>query len=195
MVSFGQTYLLLFVASSPIPYVAMFVAMTPDLNSKERWELARRACHIALLILLGVSLFGKVTLEILNINLGAFRIAGGIVMGLMGLDMLKDDLKKPRKTLSQEHVVVPIAFPMISGPGAISALMMAQTSVVTFQDKVNLYAAVLCLMLTFYCLFYIASLTSKILKKEIILFVYKLSGVVILPIALEFIGKGLQQMR
>ena len=191
---FGQTYLLLFVASSPIAYVAMFVAMTPHLNTQERWDLSRQACHVSLCILLFVALLGEIVLNLLGVSLGAFRIAGGIVMALMGWDMLKDDLKQPHKRLSKEHVVVPIAFPMISGPGAISALMMARSSVVTLHDKLGLYSAVFCLMLTFYALFYVASFTSKFLKEEIILFIYRLSGIIILLIAVEFIAKGLQQI-
>ena len=189
---FVQAYTLLFVASSPLVYVAMYVALTPCLSTKERWLLAKKACHISFCILLCVGTLGSLCLQILGVHIYAFRIAAGFVMGRIGLQMLKPTSIGSMRNLSFNDVVTPIAFPMISGPGAISALLVLRTMVNSQGVLISMYAAVCLLMGTFYGLFYVASHTSHRLPPFALQIIYKLSGVFVLSLACNFIADGLR---
>ena len=191
MLLFWQIYLLLFVASSPVAYVMMYIAMTPQLSQQQRWQFAKKACYISLFILLVIGILGQSFLTLLGVKLGAFRIAGGLIIGLIGLDMLQHNLETTSKTFSEEHVVVPLAFPMISGPGAISAIMIAKTSVHTFIDKIHFFSAIISIILTFYGFFYLAIKFSTKISSNIVTIIYKISGIILVLLSIEFIHKGI----
>ncbi len=185
-----KTYSLFFIASAPLIYVALFVAMTPHYTPQQRWELSRKACHIALLILLITAFFGIKLLKLLDINIDAFRIAGGIVIGRMGLQMLKN-IPQTLQTLSETMIIVPLAFPMISGPGAISSLLIAQANTKNSIESFWVFLAILLIMATFYGLFFIAAWSSKFLNHYTLFFLFKLSSIILLALSADFIIQGI----
>ncbi len=126
--------------------------MTPQCTPQQRWGFAKKPCYIALLILLITGIFGIKILTLLGINLHAFRIAGGIIIGDMGFKMLKS-VPKTFQTFSQEMLIVPLAFPMISGPGAISTTLIAQSNAQSLKEQLFVILAILLIMATFYMLF------------------------------------------
>lgn len=184
-----KTYSLFFVASAPLIYVALFVAMTPHYTPQQRWELSRKACHIALLLLLMTAIFGIKLLNLLGINIDAFRIAGGIVIGRMGLQMLKN-IPQTSQTFSESMLIVPLAFPMISGPGAISSVLIAQANTTTSLESFWVFLAILLIMATFYSLFFIAAWSSKFLSHYTLLLLFKLSSIILLALSVDFIIQG-----
>ena len=184
-----KTYSLFFVASAPLIYVALFVAMTPHHTPQQRWELSRKACHIALLILLMTAIFGIKLLNLLGVNVDAFRIAGGIVIGRMGLQMLKN-IPQTSQTFSEAMLIVPLAFPMISGPGAISSVLIAQANATTSLESFWVFLAILLIMATFYGLFFIAAWSSKFLSPYTLLLLFKLSSIILLALSVDFIIQG-----
>lgn len=185
-----KTYSLFFIASAPLIYVALFVAMTPHYTPQQRWESSRKACHIALLILLITAFFGIKLLKLLDINIDAFRIAGGIVIGRMGLQMLKN-IPQTLQTLSETMIIVPLAFPMISGPGAISSLLIAQANTKNSIESFWVFLAILLIMATFYGLFFIAAWSSKFLNHYTLFFLFKLSSIILLALSADFIIQGI----
>jgi len=184
-----KTYSLFFVASAPLIYVALFVAMTPHHTPQQRWELSRKACHIALLLLLMTAFFGIKLLNLLSVNVDAFRIAGGIVIGRMGLQMLKN-IPQTSQTFSESMLIVPLAFPMISGPGAISSVLIAQANAITSLESFWVFLAILLIMATFYSLFFIAAWSSKFLSHYTLLLLFKLSSIILLALSVDFIIQG-----
>ena len=184
-----KNYSLFFVASAPLIYVALFVAMTPHHTPQQRWELSRKACHIALLILLMTAIFGIKLLNLLGVNVDAFRIAGGIVIGRMGLQMLKN-IPQTSQTFSESMLIVPLAFPMISGPGAISSVLIAQANATTSLESFWVFLAILLIMATFYGLFFIAAWSSKFLSHYTLLLLFKLSSIILLALSVDFIIQG-----
>ena len=135
------------------------------------------------------AIFGIKLLNLLGINIDAFRIAGGIVIGRMGLQMLKN-IPKTSQTFSESMLVVPLAFPMISGPGAISSLLIAQAKATTSLESFWVFLAILLIMATFYSLFFIAAWSSKFLSQYILLLLFKLSSIILLALSVDFIIQG-----
>jgi multiple antibiotic resistance protein len=191
-----EMYAKMFAASAPIAAMAMFISMTPGYTPKERWQLSLKATHVSFGILLLCAFFGTKLLDFMGVEMDAFRIAGGLVMGLMGLDMIRKqtDCDASSATDSKNRpdiVVTPLAFPIISGPGAISSLMITKSDAVKLTQHFYAYIALIVFMLTFYGFFYVTSYSSKWLKPSIVQISTKFCGLIVLAMAAQFIAHGI----
>ncbi len=191
-----EMYAKLFAASSPIAAMAMLIAMTPGYTPKERWQLSIKAINVSFGILLACAFFGPSLLDFMGVDMNAFRIAGGIIMGLMGLDMIRSQISDETTSSNKQQsrldiTVTPLAFPIISGPGAISSLMIAKSDAINSIQNVYAYVALVLLMLTFYSGFYITAFSSKWLTKSVVQISTKLCGLIVVAMAAQFIAGGI----
>ncbi len=190
-----EMYAKMFAASSPIAAMAMAISMTPFCNPQERWQITRKACHVSLGILLACALFGSHLLDLFGLEMNAFKIAGGIVMGMMGFDLLKCDFSKADGSNNQSSlkdiIVTPLAFPIISGPGAISSLIITKSEACNQVQSCLAYVAVALIMATFYFLFYLTSVGSKWLTPAFIQITSKLCGLIVLAMSAQFFAYGI----
>ena len=190
-----EMYAKLFAASAPIAAMAMFIGMTPGYTPKERWQLSLRATHVSFGILLLCAFFGTKLLDFMGIEMDAFRVAGGLVMGLLGLDMIRTQIDCDAATTDPKSrpdiTVTPLAFPIISGPGAISSLMIAKSDAINVTQHFYAYIALTALILTFYGFFYITAYSSKWLKPSVVQISTKLCGLIVLAMAAQFVASGI----
>ncbi|WP_133128391.1 MarC family protein [Legionella nagasakiensis] len=117
---------------NPIGGVAIFLSLTSDYSEAQKRREALKAALSVFLILLIVTWLGMLILELFGINVSSFRIAGGIIILLMGLHMLQSK-PSPIQHTTEEHAlakerdsiaVIPMALPLIAGPGAISTIVI-----------------------------------------------------------------------
>lgn len=117
----------------PFMAIPFFLAMCAERPAAERHRIARVATLTVAAILIGAALVGESLLELLGTSLASFRIAGGLVLLLMALAMLQARPGNVRQTpeeadglgLSETPAIVPLAIPLLAGPGAISTVMIA----------------------------------------------------------------------
>src|SRR5579871_5904096 len=122
----------LFVLVDPVAAVPAFLAMTRGSNRSQRRRMAARAAWTCLVVLLTFSLAGTLIFKLFGITLAAFRIAGGVILGMIGLDMLKARRSPTKETpgeteegAEKEDVgIIPLGIPMLAGPGSISSVMV-----------------------------------------------------------------------
>lgn len=128
-----HTFLLLFVAVDPIGVAALFVGLTQGESADYRRHMAWRGAGLAALVLVVFALFGDGLLTALRISLPAFRIAGGVLLFLLAIDMVfarHSGVRAPtaREQAEAEHrkdiSVFPLAIPLIAGPGAITTVLL-----------------------------------------------------------------------
>ncbi len=131
---FLSTFITLFVVIDPIGCAPIFAGLTPGASQREATAIALRATTIASIILLVFALFGEELLASLGIGLNAFRIAGGLMVFLIALEMVFEkrterDHDRAEEVLHasppvQDVSVFPMAMPMIAGPGSIATVML-----------------------------------------------------------------------
>jgi len=125
----------LFVAIDPIGLMPMFLALTPGLDAAARRRVAAKAIATAAVLLVIFALLGETVLTFLGIGMPAFRIAGGLLLFLLAVEMLFERRSERRnksvesagsdETTSAEDVAVfPLGVPLIAGPGAIAAVIL-----------------------------------------------------------------------
>jgi multiple antibiotic resistance protein len=190
----------LFVVIDPVGQAPIFIALTPGLRPAERRAVARRGVLVAAAVLVAFAWGGEPLLRALGISLPAFRIAGGILLLLLAVDMVMARQTGLRATTPGEDSesahrsdvsVFPLAIPLIAGPGALTSVIMlmgrAGGSIPVEAGIVGLLLLVLALTLA--CL-YLADFLLRLLGVTGINVVTRVSGILLAALAVQFIVDG-----
>jgi multiple antibiotic resistance protein len=183
----------------PIGVVPLFVAMTANDSREKCRAMALRACVTAGGILTFFALFGTLVFQVFGVTLAAFRVAGGLLLMLTALDMLrakhpgtKTSDAETQEGASQEDIaIVPLAMPLLAGPGAIATVMvlMAQYGP-GLQAAVPVLASIVITMLVAYALLRSAQGVKRVLKQTGIAILERLFGLILAAIAVQFVFEG-----
>src|SRR4029077_2243640 len=123
--AFGETFVTLFVITDQIGNAPIFVAITRNLTPQQRQRAALRAVLAAGGLILGFAVFGEVVLRYLHVSLGSLSIAGGLLLMLVALEMLRgSDFPGGDPDAPEDIALVPLATPLVAGPGAIATAIV-----------------------------------------------------------------------
>ena len=185
----------------PADVAALFAALTPDNTPAERRVMAIKGTLLATAILLGFALFGEAVLALFGISLPALRIAGGILLLLIAIDMVVGRHSGGTTTTSEENAeavvkhdisVFPLATPLIAGPGAIGAtiLLVANAEADRLRFAIIVLVLLGVLLLTF-LLMLVATQVQKLLGVTGLYVVSRVVGVLLAALAVQFILDGI----
>ena len=119
--AFGETFVTLFVITDPIGNAPIFVSITRKLTPKQRQAAAVRAVLAAGALIIGFAVFGELILRYLHVSLGSLSIAGGLLLMIVALEMLRGaDFPLADPDSPEDVALVPLATPLVAGPGAIA---------------------------------------------------------------------------
>lgn len=192
----------LFVIVSPLGNIFSFMVLSAGYAPKAKILLARRACVIAYLILTGFLVVGRAVMEFLGISLAAFQIAGGVLLFRIALDMLEGREAQERRDSSaslkaeeyRDIAVVPLAIPLLSGPGALTTILMLPGGVRHPLDWVTIWAALTLVMAATYIIFRFAAFLAAVLKETGVTLATRLMGLILAALAAQFTLDGLQSV-
>lgn len=142
-----QDLVALLAISNPLGALPVFLALTDGMTPAERTRAGLRAASAATIILAVAALAGRPVLAAFGISMPALQAAGGLVILLMGLEMLhgaptkvQHDVEDQQSTA--DRVLVPLAMPLLAGPGAITTVLTFSSRVETWTDTMMLFVAV-----------------------------------------------------
>ena len=197
---FVSAFVTFFVVIDPPGCAPIFAGLTSGASAVHRRAMAVRAVLVASAILFGFALFGEALLRALGISLNAFRIAGGIMLFLIALEMVfekrterrEDRAEKIKADEAADISIFPMAMPMIAGPGSIASVMllMSQSSGLA-SSAVVLAAMASILALTLVALL-IAGPIMRVVGARIEAVVSRLLGVLLAALAAQFVIDGLR---
>ncbi len=195
----AQFIVAMIIMMNPLGSLSIFLDLTRGSNAIEQRKIAL-ICSVAIIAIMLVALWtGKSLLSMLGITIPAFRCAGGIILLLMGLSMLQsrespvsytsedDEAAKERQSIA----IVPMALPVIIGPGAISTLIIAAGDFPQFINKVWMSALCFFLMLMMGFMLYFAVPIARIVGASVIKVVTRIMGMIIMAIAVGMLAEGL----
>lgn len=192
-------FVLFFVVVEPITLVPLFAAMTEGADEAFRRRTAGKAVCVAGLVLLLFALGGAWFLDVMGISIEAFRIAGGIMLFLIALEMVFARESGTRTTPqerdeSQKRAdisVFPLAFPFIAGPGALAIVLLTfGASRGNILLSVGLFAVVVVVLAITYVLMRLTPLVMRGMGVTGANVVNRLSGVVLAALAVQFVIDG-----
>jgi multiple antibiotic resistance protein len=191
------------VVLDPVGTSAVFAALTPDIEPRHRRHMAERATFLAAVILFAFAFVGAKLLTALGVGLAAFRIAGGLMLFLLAIDMVfarPSGLRgaTPVENLESEHrrdlTVFPLAFPLIAGPGAMTTVVLlmgrANGDPLQIGGVLGVLGAVLVLVLV---MLYAAGALRKILGVTGSNVISRVLGIILAALAVQFVLDGLIQ--
>lgn len=183
----------------PIGVVPLFVAMTAKDSPEKCRGMALRACLTAGGILVFFALFGTLVFKIFAVTLAAFRVAGGLLLMLTALDMLraqhpgtKTSPAETQEGSAQEDIaVVPLAMPLLAGPGAIATVMvlMAQNGA-GLEAGIVVIGSIAVTMVLAWITLRSAHLVKRVLKQTGIAILERIFGLILAAIAVQFVFEG-----
>jgi len=189
----------LFVIIDPFAAIPIFLSLTHGYNSEERGKAVTLAAITVAVVLSLAAMFGETMLTALGTSLASFRVGGGIVLLLMALTMLRAQPDQMRATSaekalaeSREHVaVVPIAIPLLAGPGSISTVIIEMHRPGAEFHLLWVVAIILLLTLILWGVLRLATPIGKLLGPIGLNILNRLFGLVLTAIAVEIMANGL----
>lgn len=189
----------LFFIVNPFEAAALFVTMTEEDTPDKRAHMAWRAAVAACVTLLVFAMLGDVLLQLFSITIGAFRIAGGIIIFGIGMHMLRAQTRREMQTPEEvregaekeDIAVIPLAIPMLSGPGAISTVLVLTQRVSTWGHMTMLIVVIVCTCVLSYFILRSAARVTHLLGPTGLRILSRLMGLLLAVIAVQFILNGI----
>ncbi|HEX9574801.1 MAG TPA: MarC family protein [Myxococcales bacterium] len=190
----------IFFVVDPMGVVPIFVAMTQGDSEEKRRRMARRASLTAFAVLTVFAVAGTVIFRLLGVTLGAFKVAGGILLLLTSIEMLRAQQVRTRIIPEEEQegaekddvAIFPLAIPLLAGPGAIATVtaLMGRAGRTLFMVPVVLSIAVTCV--ASYAMLRAATPISRFLGVTGLNVMNRVIGLIIGALAVQFIFDGLK---
>ena len=187
---------------NPLGAVPVFVSLTGSLTEGERRRIVRTTSIAFAVVLITATLIGESLLNFFGISIPSFKVGGGILLMLMAVAMMQARHTLTRQTPEEAEeagekesiAVVPIAIPLLAGPGAISTVIIyAHASYRPVHVALIIFIVLMVALVTWVAL-HAANPVSKILGKTGINIATRLMGLLLASIAVEFIAGGLAQL-
>jgi multiple antibiotic resistance protein len=187
---------------NPLGATLIYVSLTGQLDKAARDQVIKDACRIALVILLVAALCGTWVLQIFGISLEAFRIAGGILLFGIGMEMVYAKISRTKMTATEKYesrdmddvAVMPLAIPMIAGPGAITTtivLMNEATGMTPLASFVIFLSIIIAIVITYFMMRNAEYIMSKIGQRQYRA-INRLLGMLLIAIAVQFVITGIK---
>jgi len=198
---FVSAFVTLFVVLDPPGCAPVFHSLTTGASAVQRRHMALRAVLVAALILIAFALIGEPLLRTLGISLAAFRIAGGIMLFFIAMEMVfekrtrrrEDRARKIRETPQVEDVsIFPMAMPMIAGPGSIATIMLLAAGARGTQQGLVIFAALLANLAIMLLALFTIGPVMRLFGDQVEAVITRLLGVILAALAVQFVLDGLQ---
>ena len=178
----------LFAVINPIGTIPLFASITQKMQKKERDRVLKTTVITASALLILFAAAGTQILLVFGITISSFMIAGGILLFVVSIELLTHGAWRFGGTVSDDSGVVPLAFPLLAGPGAITAVILSYQ---TAGLIVTMLSIAIVIGIT-YMVFYSTRTIYKILGRRGSLIVSRIFAVLIAAIAVQYIVDGLK---
>ena len=192
LVAFGS----LFSIVDPFSAVPVFVALTGREDQKAKSRTALRASITCFIVLTVFALAGAIIFKFFGITIPAFKVAGGILLFGVALDMMKAQHSETRSTPEEEAEkrddvgLIPLGLPLLSGPGAIAAVMVLAGKSETWTGRLAVHLAILGIGAASFFILRPAVSVGHLLGKTAINVIGRLMGLILAAIAIQFVIDG-----
>ena len=199
---FINSFILFFVTIDTIGNIPFFLSLTEDAKIKQRNQIAIRSIVIAFFIMITFAYAGRYLLEVIEVSLDSLKIAGGIILMFLAIDILFEKRKRRREKRVEEALdeqnfdeitVFPIAIPFIAGPSALTTviLLIGNYSVNT-EFQIPVILALVAALFVSLILMLGASFIVKFIPKQILHASARVMAFILAALATQFIIDGIK---
>ena len=182
---------------NPIAVIPTYLVITQKDSAERRARTARRACISAAAILIAFAVAGRQIFSVFGITIDAFRVAGGLILWVVAMDMLHGERRTQEgeqeitESATREDVALaPLAMPMLAGPGAISTIMVLSSQAVGMAEKVAVYVAIAVTMAIAWVVLRVGDKVVLRMGETGIRVMTRIMGLLLAAIAMQFVISG-----
>jgi multiple antibiotic resistance protein len=194
----------IFFLVDPFAAIPSFIAITESADAARRKRMARKAALTCFIVLTSFALAGQLIFRMFGITLPAFEIAGGLILLLIGLDMLEARRSPTQETTGEAEEgaakddagIVPLGIPMLAGPGAISSVMVLVGQVPTFfgWEMGAIIGSIAITAFTSYWVLAGADRVRGVMGETGIRILVRIMGLLLVALAMQFFVNGLTDL-
>ena len=189
---FTSTFVTLFVIMDPPGAIPIFLALTARLSDRAKRAAARRAALVALVVIASFALFGQRILDYLHISLPALQGAGGLLLLIVALQLLTGSESEGHADAGVNVALVPLGTPLLAGPGAIVATMLAVKSAHGFAQTLSVGLALAAVLGIVWLSFRFAGQLHRVLRESGIVLLTRIAGLLLSAIAVQMIADSIR---
>ncbi len=202
MAAFLHAFVTLFAILDALGNIPVFLTLTADLDPAARRRTALRSPLYMAAVLIFFSVAGRVIFQVFGITLPAFRVTGGLILLKVGFDMMearglrmKHTQEEEAEALTREDIsLIPLAVPMLAGPGAISATLALTETFAPPAGLPLLWGAIAANAVCVYVAFRLAEPLSRWLGETGVRLTTRLMGLILTSLAVQFILDGIREL-
>jgi multiple antibiotic resistance protein len=183
--AFSETVVTLFVIVDPLGTVPVFVALTAGRTpAQRRWAAVQSAATAGVLIAV-FALFGRILLGYLNVSIQSLAIAGGLLLLLVALEMFRGHTSALGSNVN--IVLVPLATPLLAGPGAIAAVMVLANRHADLAGRLGVILGVVAVVVVVAVILLLAGQLARILRPAFVDFLTRVLALLLSAIAVQLV--------
>lgn len=188
----STTFFTLFVIMDPPGTVPVFLALTSTMTSRQRRTAARQATAVAFGVILTFTVFGRYILDFLNISVPALQASGGLLLLLVAMELLTGRSEEPKPSANGVNVaLVPLGTPLLAGPGAIVAAMLAVQDADGVRGWAAIGVALVAIHVVLWAAMRFAGVIHRVLGDGGTTLVTRLAGLLLAAIAVQLVADAI----
>jgi MarC family membrane protein len=186
--AFGQSFVTLLVILDPLGGIPVFLSLTRDDDPKARSRAAYVAVATAAAILAGFGAFGAALIRYLSISLESLMVAGGVLLFLVALDMLRGSGSLISPSEDASVALVPLGTPLLAGPGAIVAAILLTRQHTELTERLAVVGGAALALVVLLVALRFASALGRLLRPSAIHFITRIMGLLLTAIAVQLVA-------
>ncbi|HEY9817393.1 MAG TPA: MarC family protein [Candidatus Obscuribacterales bacterium] len=189
---FVQTFVAVFVLADALGNAPIFIVLTKGMDVAQKRRVVDRASVVATAVLLGFAFGGQAILGYLHISMASLKVAGGLLLLLIALDMLQGGMDTPVVDEERDVAITPLALPLMAGPGTLTTVMILMSESPT--ARVSVVAGIISAMIVTWFIVRQSSRIDRWIGVEGAVIITKILGFLLAALAVEIGSGGIREL-
>ncbi|MBD6617825.1 NAAT family transporter [Nostoc sp. B(2019)] len=187
-----QTFIAVFVLADAVGNIPIVLILTKGKTPEERNKVIDKAIIVAIAVLLLFAFTGQIILNYLEISMGSLRVAGGLLLLLIALQMLRGELDTPIIEEGRDVAITPLALPLLAGPGTLTTVMLLMSK--TQSPHISVLVGIVGAMLVTWLILRFCNYIDKWIGAEGEVIITQLLGFILAALAVEIGSVGIREL-
>jgi multiple antibiotic resistance protein len=187
-----KTFVAVFVLADAVGNIPILLVLTKGMEPDQRNKVINKAILVAIAVLLLFAFGGKFILGYLDVSFASLRVAGGLLLLLIALQMLRGDLETPIIDQGRDVAITPLALPLLAGPGTLTTVMLLMSE--SQSPHVSVTLGIIAAMFVTWLLLRLANSIDKLIGAEGEVIITQLLGFLLAALAVEIGSAGIKEL-
>ncbi|WP_026732165.1 MarC family protein [Fischerella sp. PCC 9605] len=187
-----KTFIAVFVLADAVGNIPVLLVLTKGMEPERRNKVIDKAIVVAIVVLLLFACAGQLILSYLDVSMGSLRVAGGLLLLLISLQMLQGELDTPVIDQERDVAITPLALPLLAGPGTLTTVMLLMSE--SPNPHIGVLVGIVAAMLVSWLILRQANFIDQWIGAEGEVIITQLLGFLLAALAVEIGSRGIREL-